>query len=57
MADTPEIVEGERWYLDRRAGTVNSVPAPTGYFTFVFDGAMFADSMNINDDHEWEAIP
>ena len=50
-----QIQEGERWYVEGRAGTVNSNPAGTGYFTFHYDGNGFADNMNTNDlGADWE---
>ena len=42
-----ELIEGERWYVDGRAGTINSAPYPSGYFTFHYDGAGFATNMNV----------
>jgi len=53
-AGTPELVEGERWYRDGKPGTVYSLPAPTGYYSFHFDGAGFTTSSNTNDEHTWE---
>ncbi len=50
-----QIIEGERWYVEGRAGTVNSNPAGTGYFTFHYDGNGFADNMNVHDlGPDWE---
>ena len=50
-----QIKEGERWYVEGRAGTVNSEPYPTGYFTFHYDGNGFANNMNANDlGADWE---
>ena len=50
-----QIIEGERWYVEGRAGTVNSEPYPTGYFTFHYDGNGFATNMNANDlGADWE---
>ena len=50
-----QITKGERWYVNGSAGTVNSNPAPTGYFTFHFDGDGFASNMNVNAlSHGWE---
>ena len=50
-----QIIEGERWYVDGKPGTINSAPYSTGYFTFHYDDAGFATSMDVADiGDKWE---
>jgi hypothetical protein len=51
---TPELVKGERWYVDGKPGEVYSEPYATGYYTFHFDDDGFASNMNTADAHEWQ---
>lgn len=53
MSKTDDRTVGTRWYLDGRPGAVYSDPAPTGFFSFHFDGEGFASNMNMNDEHDW----
>ncbi len=51
---TPTLNVGDRWYVDGKPGSVYTLPAPTGFYNFHFDGAGFASNMNTNDAHDWK---